>query len=48
MGLKLGYNFSPTSTTPWMMDNGNTLSNEPNVNVGGFYSRYSVCYKIRK
>ena len=48
MGLKLGYNFSPTSTTQWMMDNGNTLSNGPNVNVGGFYSRYSVCYKIRK
>jgi hypothetical protein len=47
MGLKLGYNFSPTSTTVWMMENGNTLSNGPNVSLGGFYSRISIGYKIR-
>ena len=49
MGLKLGYNFSPTATNPlWMMENGNTLSNGPNVNLGGFYSRVSIGYKIKK
>ena len=47
MGLKLGYNFSPTSTSQWMMENGNTLSNGPSVNLGGIYSRISIGYKIR-
>lgn len=47
MGLKLGYNFSPTSTTLWTMENGNTLNNGPTVNVGGIYSRISIGYKIR-
>jgi len=30
------------------MENGNTLSNGPNVNLGGFYSRVSIGYKIKK
>ena len=45
--MKLGYNFSPTSTSQWMMDNGNTLSNGPSVNLGGLYSRVSIGYKIK-
>jgi len=47
MGLKLGYNFSPVSTSLWRMENGNTLDNGPSVNVGGFYSRVSIGYKIK-
>ena len=47
MGMKLGYNFSSNSTAQWMMENGNTLNNGPSVNLGGFYSRISIGYKIR-
>jgi len=47
MGLKLGYNFSPVSTSQWTMENGNTLNNGPSVNVGGFYSRVSIGFKIK-
>jgi len=47
MDLKLGYNFSLPSTSLWSMDSGNALNNGPSVNLGGFYSRISIGYKIR-
>jgi len=47
LGLKLGYNFSPASTNLWRMENGNTLSNGPSVNLGGFYSRISIGFKLK-
>lgn len=47
IGLKFGYNFSPSLTSQWMMDNGNSLSDGPSVNMGGLYSRISIGYKIR-